>query len=317
MRSIFVLLVIGSTALGDPTPQQQATAVALFNDAKQLMKDGKVADACKKFEASRNLYATVGTRLNLADCYSKLGRVFSAWAEFRETMLLAQKSNDPQRAEFAKQQMALLEPRLSHLTINVAAQTPGLAIKTDDQALDTAAVGTALPIDPGEHVISASADGYDPWSQKITFTEKQSQTVSVPALVKSKVVTIVNNQNQNPKVTPTKSAGSGSNGRRTASIVVLGIGAAAVATGLVFGGLTMSKWSTVKNDCPNDLCTNQTDVDAANTAATFGNISTFAVAGGLALVATGAILLATTPKRHVEVSAVVGPVNGFVVAGRF
>jgi hypothetical protein len=229
-------------------------------------------------------------------------------------MILAQKQSD-NRADFAKQQMALLEPRLSHLTINVAAPTPGLAIKTDDQPLDEAAVGTALPIDPGDHVISASADGYETWSQKVTFTEKQSQTVSVPALQKSKVA-------HNPPPPPPPHGGGqpgagGSNGRRTASIVVLGIGAAATATGLVFGGLTFSKWSTVKDHCPNDTCTSPDDVNAANTAKTFGNISTFAVAGGLVLVATGAILWATTPKRHVEVSAVVGPVNGLVVAGRF
>jgi hypothetical protein len=43
MKVLVVLVSLAATALADPTPQQQATAVALFNDAKQLMKDGKVA----------------------------------------------------------------------------------------------------------------------------------------------------------------------------------------------------------------------------------------------------------------------------------
>ena len=69
----------------------KAAADALFDEGKRLLAAGDTAQACAKFETSMKLFDQLGTRLNLADCYEKVGRTASAWAEFREAASLATK----------------------------------------------------------------------------------------------------------------------------------------------------------------------------------------------------------------------------------
>ena len=48
--------------------RQDAAAETLFREGKALGTDGKIAEACPKFEASLELDRSLGTLLNLADC---------------------------------------------------------------------------------------------------------------------------------------------------------------------------------------------------------------------------------------------------------
>src|SRR5262245_23511913 len=67
----------------------KAAAEALFNHAKQLVKEGKLSEACPKFEESLRLDPGIGTLLYLADCQEKAGKTASAWARFLEAAAAA------------------------------------------------------------------------------------------------------------------------------------------------------------------------------------------------------------------------------------
>ena len=62
-------------ALGDANP---ALAQSLFEEGRQLMSNGKFAEACPKFESSYKLDPAAGTLLNLAVCHEKVGRTAAA-----------------------------------------------------------------------------------------------------------------------------------------------------------------------------------------------------------------------------------------------
>ncbi len=149
---------------GTDTSSARAQAVQLFDTAQALFEKGRYAEACPKFAESMKLDPQLGALLHLADCYAKNGQIASAWGSFREAEEMARMKND-ERASFAKEQAAQLEPRLSRLTIQVsaAASVPDLTVRCDGAALGSALWGTPAPINTGNHSIEVSAPGYRTW----------------------------------------------------------------------------------------------------------------------------------------------------------
>ncbi|HWL89455.1 MAG TPA: hypothetical protein VNO21_26810, partial [Polyangiaceae bacterium] len=85
--------------------------------------------------------------------------------------------------------------------------------------------------------------------------------------------------------------------RRWVGIGLVGLGAAGVAAGSIFGLKASSKWSDAKGQCDSNVCT-QDGVSLASDARSAGNISTVAfIAGAVALV-TGAVLIITAPSKR-------------------
>ncbi len=136
-------------------------AQALFDQARQLMKAGRHAEACPKLAESNRLDPGIGTQFHLADCYEQSGKVASAWAAFLEVASLAHSSGQADRERVAQKRAAKLEPRLPRLEISVsdAHRVAGLEIRRDGVLMGPAQWGTPLPIDPGEHELVARGAG--------------------------------------------------------------------------------------------------------------------------------------------------------------
>src|SRR5882672_3860083 len=138
-----------------------ARADALFNAAKALLDGGQYVDACTKFAESKRLAPGLGVTLYLADCYERIGRTASSWAEFLSAEGLARQRND-KRADVARGRAQALESKLDRLTIVVAPTLPqaGLQILRDGAAVSTDEWGLAVPVDPGDHVVVVSSPGH-------------------------------------------------------------------------------------------------------------------------------------------------------------
>lgn len=163
----------------------KATAESLFQEARTLMAEGRYVEACPKLLASQKLDPGVGTLLNLGDCYENSGQTASAWAQFTEAEAEARKIGDLRRAEAARARAAALESRLSRLTINVPApaRIPGLEVKRDFTLIDPALWGSAMPVDPGNRLVVATAPGRTKWSMTVQVDEASpNATVEVPVL---------------------------------------------------------------------------------------------------------------------------------------
>jgi serine/threonine-protein kinase len=136
-----------------------AQADALFKEAMELRSAGNNAAACPKFLASKQLAPAVGVTLYLADCYERIGRNASAWREFREGEKLARARSD-KRAEVAAQRAAALEPTLGRLTVSAPTPAkPGTEVTVDGASLPQEYWGSALAVDPGDHVVAVMSDG--------------------------------------------------------------------------------------------------------------------------------------------------------------
>lgn len=284
------LLVPAGAAAQEAGPDP-TLAQTLFEEGRRLMEANAYAQACPKFAESQRLRPGTGTLLNLALCNEALGKTATAWGQFKEVLFASKRENNEARVAFAQEHIDALEPRLSRIQINAEA-TPGLVIQTDGHEIPAAALGTPIPIDPGEHLIEATAPGYAVWSTKVTVGDNADlKTIAVPKLTpapaeKEKAAA------PPPPVAPLQSG----SGQRTAGFVLGGAGVAALGLGAVFGILAAGQASDAEDDpalCPNKQCSpeGRDEIDAASTKAL---VSTIGIGVGIAAIGAGAILILTS-----------------------
>jgi serine/threonine-protein kinase len=320
---MFVAAALALATLAPPArADDRAAAQQLFQQAKELMAKGNTAEACKKFEAAAQLSQTAGVRLNLSDCYDKIGRTASAWAKADEALALAERTGDDAAAELAKQRLTSLKPKLSYLTVSVPneASVTGLEIQRDGERLPQATWGTSMPVDPGEHEIRASAPGRRPWSTKQSVAgAAANETVTVPALEEEKASGVGGGtagaapapsaDGTSPVADTGESPGST---QRTLGLVMGGAGVVGIAVGAVFGVRMLSKKSQYKeHQAPDGHCLDMDCQTLSEEARSAGNVATVGWIAGGVLAATGTVLYLTAPKKEtgarVGVAATVGP----------
>ncbi|HKQ69637.1 MAG TPA: hypothetical protein VJT73_09870 [Polyangiaceae bacterium] len=327
IASVGALAVLGlpSTAEAEPSAADRALATLLFKEGRALVDQGRVADGCRKLEESQRLDPGGGTLLNVALCHEKEGRTATAWAELTEALGIAKKDDRPQRVELAQSHIAALEPTLSRLVINVpeSADLPDLEIKRDGSVIRRAAWGTAMPVDPGEHVIEAGGFGKIPWKQSVTVgARSDSKTVTVPPL--EKIPTPTNVASPNTDSTSTHPSAERATGSRAAAWVAMGFGAVGMGVGSYFGVKALADKKTGDDGCPNDVCTSQAAHDANDSAIKAANFSTVGFGVGIVGIGLGAVLLLTNGPSHagtaapLRAGANVGPTGSeLTLSGRF
>jgi len=265
------------------------------------MRSGDYPEACTKFEASQALDPGVGTLLNLADCYEKAGRTASAWAQFRETISAARKAGSADRERIARERVRRLEPRLSYLTID-AWKGQSATIMRDGVTIEPAVLGTAIPVDPGRHEITARASGKRPFITHVEVEDHAARvSVTIPILVDEPTAAPLSPLRRDeadaahvpgPQLRADTSTGST---QRTLALVTAALGVAGIATGTVFGIKAASTWSDAKANCdPYPNCSRGPKLSKeAEQSATISTIGF--VTGGVG-VATFALLWLTAPS---------------------
>jgi len=268
-----------------------AAAEALFREGRTAANAGDHATACKKFQESNRLDPAPGTVFNIADCEEKLGHLATAWTLFRE---VAQRLKaDDERTAIATSRAAGLEPRLPKLSVVLApGAPPGARVFRDGVELQTGAFDTALPVDPGKHVLAVEAPQRDRTEVTISLREGEAKRQTLEA----------------GKPVPDTAGGHGS-ARRTVGFVVGAVGLAAVGVGAVTGILVLDRKSTVDHNCNTAKRCNATGAEAADSGRTLAPISSVTLIGGGVALAAGAVLVLTAGGSDSESRAalIVGP----------
>jgi serine/threonine-protein kinase len=308
---VLALLLVPGLAFAEEGPDA-AAAQALFYDARALMQAGKYSEACPKLEESLRLDAGIGTQFNLADCDEHLGKIATAWAAFLEVAAESKSSGQRDREKLARKRAAALEPRLPRLTITVSDGPPGLEVKRDGIPTHAAAWGTAIPVDPGLHRVTASAPGKQTWETTIMAAEAQAAHVTVPRELPAGAVPVVPPSGPAARATeasgaatPPPSAEGGADSapasgarrgtaQRTVGWVITGLGAAGLGVGAGFGLTSLGNRNDSRAHCAANVC-DAAGVGLRDDALRNGTIATITtIAGGAALVG-GALLVLTAP----------------------
>ncbi|MCH9686475.1 MAG: hypothetical protein K0V04_33890 [Deltaproteobacteria bacterium] len=275
----------------------KATAQALFDEGMRLMEEGKVEEACRDFDESQHLDPAIGTRFNLADCYERLGRLASAWVHYVGVADAAQREGQFDRAAFARARADALEPLLSRLRLEVTA-VDGLTVVRDGVRVGPAQWSKAVPVDPGRHVIEATAPGHEGWRGEVVADEQgQTVVVTIPPLRVEDVETTDPAASPPPVIAepaPTVDRPP-RRGQWIAGFSVGGAGLAVLAAGGGFGIAAIGKQDRARASCPAaDACFPR-GAELLTEARRSGTASTVLLAVGGALLATGIVLLATAP----------------------
>lgn len=170
-------------ALSRAAGSDEAGARVLFAEGRKLAAAGNYVEACPKFEDSFRLDPGIGTNFNWADCLEHIGRTASAWARFVEVAAATKAAGQVERERVARARAVALEPKLARLVVVVRSPVPGLLVARDGVALAPASWGSSVPVDPGDHLVEATAPGKRTWSQNTAVPDAPTTvSVSVPAL---------------------------------------------------------------------------------------------------------------------------------------
>jgi hypothetical protein len=291
-RTIFPLVLsalAGVSGLASAQGTDPAAAEVLFREARQLMEQGKLDEACPRFMESQRLDPATGTLLAVASCHEQQGQLATAWAEYTAVAGRAEKEGRQDRASVAKERARSLEPRLSTLTLSAPPAVlaiKGLNVRRDGVDFSSAVFNRALPIDGGLHTIELSAPGYLPESLSIQIDREADTATLVLPLLRSDPGKTGAPGEDTPRADASTS--SGMTGRETLGI---GIGAAGIAAATVGGAFLVA--ALVKMDQSNEYCTadnrcaNRTGMELRADAVDWGNLATALGIGGAVLAAGG------------------------------
>ena len=141
----------------------------------------------------------------------------------------------------------------------------GASVAMDGAPLTTKLDGTAVPVDPGKHTFSIAAEGFTPVGEEVLVLEGD----------KARLARIVLPSRPVPAAAPLVESSTSPSSLRTGSYVALGIGAAGVVTGIVFGAIALGKKSSLNAHCDGDACpaSEQDDIDAMHSNAVGANVA--------------------------------------------
>jgi hypothetical protein len=271
--------------------EDRAAARDHLTQAQDLKKQGQLADALVHFLEVERLDPKLPTLIELAECEEQLGKLVEAQAHWAAARDRAAHDEKPQSKAKAEQRFAAVEKRVPHLTLQLASDTPaGAQVFRDDALLEPASLGTAVPTNPGDHVVLVKVAGHDDAKYAVKLADADNQTLPIaagpvtasaappPPPPPPKVVV-------QPTLNTDNVSSSGS-GQRTTGLILGAVGIVGVGAGTY---LWNDGWRNSNMLGP-----------SADRNLLLGQIS---VIGGGVLLVTGVVLFATAPSREAPKSA--------------
>ena len=322
---VTLTVALASAPLARAQGTSEAAATALFDEGRRLMGEHKFAEACPKLAESERLAPSGGTLLNLADCYEHTGQTASAWVAWKDVASRANAAGKVDVEKRALTRAAALEPGLAKLTIAVdtGSDVSGLDVKRDGVAVGHTEFGVAIPVDPGAHVIEATAPKKKGFSVRVDVVAKQTDARATVMLEDD---ASARKPSPPPETTPalppaapppsTEHQGGGT-AIKTIGVVVGGVGVAGLVLGSVFALNAKSKNDEAlqpQNCRTSSLCT-QTGLNLTNDARVSAAESTIAFTVGGLLVAGGVLMWIVAPSAVAKTGVRVVPLLSASTAG--
>jgi hypothetical protein len=178
--AVLVAALLGTSAAGAASADDRAAAQKHSSQAEELKKHGQLAEACKHLEEAERLDSKLPTLMDVAECTEQLGHVLEAQALWASARDRAKHDEKPQSRARAETRLAAVEKRVAHLTLQLAANAPpGAQVLRDDVPLEPASLASALPMNPGDHVIVVKLLGHDDAKYAVKLADGDNQNLAI------------------------------------------------------------------------------------------------------------------------------------------
>lgn len=317
IASLLLALTCAPAALAQVSDADRATARSLAVEGQEALERKDFAAALDRFSRADAIIHAPTLLLGVARAQVGAGQWIAAQESYSRILREGVPEKSPEQffeaIAAAQRELDALAPRIPQVLISVIG--PDTATVTiDDAPVPRAALGVRRPVDPGDHVVRASAAGFAPIEVKVTLAEGASETVALelkPAAPPPPV-------KPRPPVAPRPDQGasaSGSGSSRTVlAIAALGLGGAGLAAGAVGGVLALGKHGDLSDRCPGGRCdpSLKGELDSYHA---MGTLSTIGFAIGAVGVGAGTVLLLTAPRSPQRAGISITPVIGLGSAG--
>jgi hypothetical protein len=294
-----------------PTPDELKAARELFQDAFKDEQDKRYDAALEKFQRVASVKESASVRYRIASVLESLGRLREARDAFRA--LVAAKwtlpANEQEIADSSAERAHALDKKIPRLLIRLQDNPPPDArVTIDGAAVPASTTVRPIELDPGEHLVQASAPTARSSETKVTLVDgaEVAVTVVLPILAAKAGKVAGSPLPPPPDTSPRRN--------NTLAYVALGAGGVLLLTGTILLAERASDISDLNRACPNGVCPkgNQSVLQSEHDQAQiFGPLGATCLLLGLAGAGTGAYLLFFTSPP----AASTAPANG-TSAGR-
>jgi len=279
------LMLVSAAAVAGPADDA-------FDKGRALLAEKKYAEACAAFEQSLALDFQMGTLYNIATCDEQIGKLASALRAYRK---LARDDVNPTRKQAAAASVAKLEKRVAKLVIAISTKPNGLHVQLDGNLVDDE-LNVEIPVDAGRHAIVATVPGRPDDTHDVAIASEGERETVLLELGETPVA----ERPGNPRVLAGKITTIASGG--------------VLVTGLVLGGVALSKWHHAQDEAGSDLDQANRDVSSTRT---IGNVSTALVVVGVVGVAAGIYLWRSGHGQMAVTPQIGADTAGAMMFGRF
>jgi hypothetical protein len=318
MAASIVTTTLAAGAAFAQTANELATARTLFASALKDEEDKHFDVALEKFRRVQTVKDTAPVRYRIGSCLEGLGKLKLAVAAYEGAAQLGEA--DPQSAEVvsaSRERVAELRARMPELTIRLAANAlAGAEVELDHEKVPERMLEQPIPLDPGPHEVSASAEGAIPFRTELTLTDGARVSLVIPLEPSDGKSDRHPHGSDDPLVTTSSS-------RRTWGWITLGTGGVLLAGAGVVFLLRQRDIATLDDACPAGACPRSRESELTtvrNRALVEGPLS-FVLAGtGMFAAGVGAYLLlgaSPQPRTAVVGGYFTGNAGGAQLSGAF
>jgi hypothetical protein len=314
-------------ALAQPSASDRATARALAEEGGEALDKKNYEIAADRFSRADALVHAPTLSLELARAQVGLRR----FVEAQETYLRIIREGVPPGSppaftkafQDAQKEIKAIPPRLGWVTLTVTGAN-AFIVTIDGNEVPKAALDVKRAVNPGNHVVKASADGYVANETTFTVGEGESAAVSMtldpmpssptakpptPSAAKTTITTASGAQVGTDSGRPRGST------QKTLGIVALGVGGAGLMVGSITGLVAISRHGDLQTNCPGGQCpeSQQKNLDSYRTFSTISTIG-FIVAGAGAIGGMTLLLTSPSPREgRAQVSPYISPTGAGAV----